>query len=159
MDLQLTELSNVIRNTNFGSLSNGIVTDTGETVTNVEIVADKPDSGIILSTNFSNVTVSGSYEDQFNDRGEYVTRGSSNKIEEPTIFTKLNELPPNEDLYEFIQDPKPQEVITYTVTITYNYQEVGPPVVNQTDLIFVDSFTHTVINDHTSGYNVVRNYY
>jgi len=76
MDLEKTELSDVIRNTEFGTLTNNIVLDDTagvvETVTNVIITADIEDSGITLDTTLSSVSVSGSYEGLFNDTGKYV---------------------------------------------------------------------------------------
>lgn len=156
MELSLTELPNVIRNQNFGSLSNNIITEDGEVVIDVQVVPDKSDVGITITTTDSSITISGSYEEQFNDRGEYVSKGSSNKIEEPTVFTNIIDLPPNQDLYEYIQDPKPQEIITYSVTITYN--QVAPLPI-QTDLIYTTSFTHTILNDVTTGYNILKDYY
>lgn len=167
MELEITKLPDVIRNTDFGTLSNNIiVTDDGsiiETVTNVDVIVDKQDSGITLSNTLSSITISGSYEDQFNDEGEYVSKGSSNLIEDPTIFQSISDLPPNQDLYQFEQDPKNKETITYNVSITYNRNTTSSDspstTLSENGLIFEDSFTQDVRNDDTLGYHVLRDYF
>lgn len=168
MDLEKTELSSVIRNTAFSALTNSIVLETGETVTAVSMNTDISDSGITLATSLSAVTVSGSYLGLFNDYGEYVSLGSSDKNETPTTFTNIDTLPPNKDFYLFRQDETPSKTITYTVTVTYDKETStpssadppGPPTVtNETDLEFVGTFTHQVNNSVTLGYNVVSAYY
>ena len=172
MDLEKTELSDVTRNTEFGTLTNNIVLDDTagvvETVTNVIITADIEDSGITLDTTLSSVSVSGSYEGLFNDTGKYVSKGSSDLIEEPIIFTSVDDLPPNKDFYLFEQDQAQSKTVTYTVIITYDKEttslgEGSPPpppkVITETDLSFTDTFTHTVNNSHTLGYNLVGSYY
>ena len=160
MELNLSELPSVIRNTTFDPLTNSIIEGANEVVTSVSVSSDILDSGITIIEDLSYIELSGSYEDQFNDSGKYVHRGSSDKLEKPTIFISLNDLPPDEDLFEYIQDPTPQIVITYTVTITYNIITTNPTLSSsQFDLIFVDTFTHTIINDTTTGTTVVGNYY
>lgn len=171
MDLEKTELSDVIRNTEFGTLTNNIVLDNTEgvveTVKEVTITADIEDSGITLNTILSSVSVSGSYEGLYNDIGKYVSKGSSDKSEEPIIFTSIDDLPPNKDFYLFEQDQAQSKTVTYTVIITYDKEttssgEGSPPpptVITETDLSFTDTFTHTVNNSHTLGYNLVGSYY
>ncbi len=172
MDLEKTELSSVIRNTTFSALTNSVVLDPTagvvETVSAVTITADISDSGITLATSLSAVTVSGSYLGLFNDYGEYVSKGSSDLIETPTEFTNIDNLPPSKDFYLFEQDTADSKTVTYTVTVTYDKETTtadensppGPPTVtNETDLVFVDTFTHKVNNDPNLGYSVVSAYY
>ena len=168
MDLEKTELSSVIRNTTFSALANSIVLDAGETVTAVAMTSDISDSGITLATSLSAVTITGSYLGLFNDYGEYVSLGSSDKTETPTTFTNIDNLPPNKDFYLFRQDETPSKTITYTVTVTYDKETStpstavppgDPTVTNETGLVFVDTFTHQVNNSVTLGYNIVSAYY
>jgi hypothetical protein len=172
MELEKTELSDVIRNTEFGTLTNNIVLDDTEgvveTVKEVTITADIEDSGITLNTTLSSVSVSGSYEGLYNDIGKYVSKGSSDKIEEPTVFVSISDLPPNKEFYLFEQDEASSKTVTYTVNVLYDKEtttsgegEPPPPptVTNETDLTFTDTFTHTVNTDVTLGYNVVSSYY
>jgi len=172
MELEKTELSDVIRNTEFGTLTNNIVLDVTEgvieTVKEVTITANIEDSGITLNTTLSSVSVSGSYEGLYNDIGKYVSKGSSDKIEEPTVFVSISDLPPNKEFYLFEQDEASSKTVTYTVNILYDKEtttsgegEPPPPptVTNETDLTFTDTFTHTVNTDVTLGYNIVSSYY
>lgn len=172
MELEKTELSDVIRNTEFGTLTNNIILDDTEgvveTVKEVTITADIEDLGITLNTTLSSVSVSGSYEGLYNDIGKYVSKGSSDKIEEPTAFVSISDLPPNKEFYLFEQDEAGSKTVTYTVNILYDKEtttsgegEPPPPptVTNETDLTFTDTFTHTVNTDVTLGYNIVSSYY
>ena len=101
MELEKTKLSDVIRNTNFSAMSNNLILDTTvgvvETVTSVNITSSVEDSGTTLSTSLSDVSVAGSYLAQFNDYGEFVSKGSSDLIEEPTSFLNIDNLPPNKE--------------------------------------------------------------
>ena len=172
MELEKTKLSDVIRNTNFSAMSNNLILDTTagvvETVTSVNITSSVEDSGITLSTSLSDVSVAGSYLAQFNDYGEFVSKGSSDLIEEPTSFLNIDNLPPNKDFYLFEQDSTDHVIVTYTVTVIYDREtttqgtgEPAPPpvVTNEEDLVFIGTFTHKVNNSITLGYNVVSSYY
>jgi len=176
MELEKTKLSDVIRNTNFSAMSNNLILDTTagvvETVTSVNITSSVEDSGITLSTSLSDISVAGSYLAQFNDYGEFVSKGSSDLIEEPTSFLNIDNLPPNKDFYLFEQDSKDHVIVTYTVTVIYDREtttttqgtgEPAPPPVTtvdlEEDLVFVGTFTHKVNNSITLGYNVVSSYY
>jgi hypothetical protein len=154
MNLSLTELSPVIRNTEFSLLTNSLVIEEDEVVTSLTITASHEDSGITLSVaeDLSSVSVSGSYNGLFNDYGEYVSKGSSTKIETPTSFTNIDTLPCNKDFYMFKQDSKQSVIVTYTVDIVYD-------TLNSTGLTLSESFTHTVNNSHTMGYAIVGTYY
>ena len=172
MELEKTKLSDVIRNTNFSAMSNNLILDTTagvvETVTSVNITSSVEDSGITLSTSLSGVSVAGSYLAQFNDYGEFVSKGSSDLIEEPTSFLNIDNLPPNKDFYLFEQDSKDHVIVTYTVTVIYDRETTtagvgsppGPPSIStEEDLVFVGTFTHKVNNSITIGYNTVSSYY
>tara|TARA_R110000796_G_scaffold32912_1_gene85738 strand:+ start:32 stop:565 length:534 start_codon:yes stop_codon:yes gene_type:complete len=176
MELEKTKLSDVIRNTNFSAMSNNLILDTTagvvETVTSVTIISDREDSGITLSTSLSDVSVAGSYLAQFNDYGEFVSKGSSDLIEEPTSFLNIDNLPPNKDFYLFEQDSTDHVIVTYTVTVIYDREtttttqgagEPAPPPVTivdlEEDLEFIGTFTHKVNNSITIGYNIVSSYY
>jgi hypothetical protein len=172
MELEKTKLSDVIRNTNFSAMSNNLILDTTvgvvETATSVTITSDIEDSGITLSTSLSDVSVGGSYLAQFNDYGEFVSKGSSDLIEEPTSFLNIDNLPPNKDFYLFEQDSTDHVIVTYTVTVIYDREtttqgtgEPAPPpvVTNEEDLVFIGTFTHKVNNSITIGYDIVSTYY
>lgn len=170
MDIEKNKLADVTRNTNFITQTNLIILDDTvgvvETVKDVTVIPDKPDIGVNISTTLSDISVGGIYLQQFNDYGEYVSEGSSDKIEEPTIFNDIGSLPPNKSFYMFEQDTTRYKTITYTVTIIYDKETTvenlppTPPTVNiEYDLEYVGSFTHTVNNSSTLGYNVIKNYY
>lgn len=160
MNLALSTLDPVIRNTEFSSLSNALVPEEGETATSITITTSHEDSGITLSVaeDLSSVSVSGSYNGLFNDYGEYVSKGSSNLIETPTEFTNIDNLPPNKDFYLFEQDDTDHVIITYTVTIIYDRETISTSTLEE-DLEFIGTFTHKVNNSVTLGYNVVSAYY
>jgi hypothetical protein len=170
MELEKTKLSDVIRNTNFSAMSNNLILDTTagvvETVTSVTITSDREDSGITSSTSLSDVSVAGSYLAQFNDYGEFVSKGSSDLIEEPTSFLNIDNLPPNKDFYLFEQDSRDHVIATYTVTVVYDRETSTaglPPAADtvdtEEDLVFIDTFTHKVNNSITIGYDIVSTYY
>lgn len=170
MDIEKTKLSDVTRNTNFNTETNLIILDDTvgvvETVKEVIVVPDKTDIGVNISTSLSDISIGGIYLQQFSDYGEYVSQGSSDKLEDPTIFNDIGSLPPNKSFYMFEQDQTRSKTVTYTVTIKYdkettvaNTPPAPPSVTNEYDLEYTGSFTHKVNNSITLGYNVIKNYY
>ena len=169
MDIEKNKLADVTRNTNFTTETNLIILDDTvgvvEIVKEVAVVPDKTDIGVNISTSVSDISIGGIYLQQFNDYGEYVSEGSSDKIEDPTIFNDIGSLPPDKSFYMFKQDQTRSKTVTYTVTIIYdkettveNLPPAYPNVTTEYDLEYIGSFTHKVNNSSTLGYNVIKEY-
>jgi hypothetical protein len=113
--LPATGLTAVTRDTNFTQT----VTATGglgETVNSVVISGTGVDSGITLN----GATISGQYNAAFNEQVYYVTKGSSDLLETPTIVNGTGNVPPNKDIIKFVTDNSAFKTKSYTVTVTYN---------------------------------------
>jgi hypothetical protein len=75
-----------------------------------------------------------------------VSKGSSDKIEEPSIVVGVANMPRDKELYDLSQDTKLFELKTYTVTVTYDDTETEQFIVTQkiiNDLEGIRSFMDT----------------
>ena len=88
------------------------------------------------------------YYSGFSDNAVYVSKGSSNKKETPTVVNSLDALPPNKDLYEFNQDSTASITVTYTIDVEY-----------ESEVIDTETIDHVVKNSPTLGYNILTSYF
>ena len=100
---------------------NAIITasgDAGEVFESVtaSLNINEPNIRIIPSVN--SVAILGTYIDPFEDKFKYVNKGSSDKIETPTIVTGVANMPKNKEMYELQQDTRAESIKTYTVVVS-----------------------------------------
>jgi len=145
--LDPTTLSSVVRNT---SMTKTIVVtpEEGKTINTISVTSSIPDTHITITTLDDTITISGMYYSGFSDNAVYVSKGSSNLLETPTIATSLDALPPNKDLYEFNQDSIASITVTYTIDVKYDSEVVDTETIDQ-----------VVKNSPTLGYNILTSYF
>jgi hypothetical protein len=120
MPVTIENPSNVVRNTTFTSTITPTV-DAGEVITSITCVdAGTQDSGITISTSSSAITLSGSYEDAFDqDEIKSVPVGESDLTTTPTISTTFSAVPSGHRVFSAVQDDRATITKTYTATIEY----------------------------------------
>lgn len=117
------EDSPVQRNTDF-SVTIGVEGDDGETIDSVSIVGVDQDPGVTVSAGTESITISGNYQAAYpNDQGKYVFKGSSDKIMAPIVVNSTAAIPPNQDLFSWLQDSTPLVTKQYTVTVEFTDSE------------------------------------
>lgn len=127
------------------------VTTTG-TILSANCAKNFTDADILISNgtieNSMTVTISGIHKTAFlNDELRYVEKGSSDKLQTPTIVYNILDMPPNKDLYYLSQDD------TYSVTRSYTIRVVS--TLNSANL----EFTQVIFNNHEVASNFIRNYF
>lgn len=114
------------------------------------VVFDKNfvDSEIAISNSTSSLTISGKHTTAFNgDEVIYVEKGSSDKLQTPSVVTNFSSVPLNKDVIEVNQDPSESKTRTYTA------------IINHTGGSNTFTLTQTIDNDVTSAKNFLEDYY
>jgi hypothetical protein len=147
--LSPTTLSDVTRNTTFNNVIT-ITPEEGETINAISVTPSAIDTHVTITTSVLNsrVTISGMYVSGFHDNAKYVSKGSSDLLETPTIVNSLDALPPNKDLFEFNQDGTPSISIDYVINVKYDSEVIDTKTISQ-----------TVRNSTSLGYNILRSYF
>jgi hypothetical protein len=129
MAIVLSTLSDVTRDTTFTQTisATGDGVPIAETINSVVISGTGVDSGITIN----GATISGQYNAAFNEQVHYVTKGSSDLLETPTIVSGTGNVPPNKDIIKFVTDNSSFKTKSYTVTVTYNTNQTETFTVSQ----------------------------
>lgn len=126
----------------------GISTTITGTILSANCIKNFTDSDVLVANGVSSVTINGIHKTAFSaDEVRYVEKGSSDKLQIPTIVYNISDVPPNKDLYYMNQDPADYVIRTYTVNVVSTLNSASLTV------------TQTVVNDVTVGYNFLRNYF
>jgi len=128
MILSPTTLSPVVRNTSF-TRTITVTPEDGETINTISVTSSLPDTHITITVLDDTITISGLYFNGFYDVAKYVSKGSSNKIETPTVVTSLEALPPNKDLFDLSQDTA-NKTVTYTINVKYDSEAIDTETIN-----------------------------
>jgi hypothetical protein len=102
--------------------------------------------GLIITPGTTSVTIIGKFADPFLDVFKYVSKGSSDKIEDATVVVGVVNVPPSKELFDLSQDTKLFELKTYRITVTYDDTETEEFAVTQkilNDLEGIRSFMDT----------------
>ena len=143
---------NVQRNTDF-TVTIGVEGDDGEVIDSISIVGVDQDPGVTVTAGSEDVTIAGNYQAAYpNDRGKYVFKGSSDKLMVPIVVNSTAAIPPNEDLFSWLQDDTAFVDKEYTVTVEFTDSEDEPG----TEVL---SLLHRVINDWSSGTAFLKDYF
>ncbi len=122
--------------------------DAGEVISSANCVKGFVDSEVLVTNGVSTVVISGKHTTAFGqDEVKYVEKGSSDKLQTPSVVYKFSDVPANKDLFEVNQDPSEGITRTYTVNVTHS---AGSNT-------FV--FSQFVDNDVSAGYNFLQDYY
>ena len=141
-----SSLPGVSRNTDF-SQTITVSPTLGESIVSVTATLDEQDSGIVITPGTTSVTLSGKHTTGFSDFAKYVSKGSSDRLEEPSETNNLSELPESVDLFEY----KPSS----TGRLTKNINVIV------TTSSGVSEYTLTQdVNNNTEGFTqYIHNYY
>ena len=147
------EFTPVIRQNYFENQFN-VDPTAGETILTVTCVDDAGiKNGIEIITTTSSVIIRGSYLDKdYLDTATFVSKGSSNLLEQPTTVTGISNIPQNKDMYEYKQDLSPDRQVYYTITVESMSLLLIP--MSETFTIW-----HWNKNDWSSGTAFVKKYY
>ena len=82
--------------------------------------------GVVITSGPILATIIGKYADPFLDTFKYVSKGSSDKIETPTIIVGVQKMPLKKELYDLNQDTRLFELKTYQITVNYDDEFLVP---------------------------------
>ena len=119
-DDPLTQIESTLRSVR---TVNAIITptgDAGEVINSVTATLLNVDGDIVITSGTSSVSIVGKYDDFFLDTFQYVSKGSSDKIENPTSVVGASNVPPNKELFDLDQDLRQLETIEYEIIVEYN---------------------------------------
>jgi len=121
-----SELPSVTRDVAF-STTVSATGDAGETILSVsaELVGEPLEPLVNIFNSESSSTLSGQFKNGFVDVFQYVSKGSSAKIEIPTVVIGQENVPLNQDLFDLNQDKN--QFINRTVSVTVEYEDMGAP--------------------------------
>ena len=145
MAISIEDPSNIVRNTTFTRTITPEV-DEDEVITSITCIdAGTQDSGITISTTSSSITISGSYEDAFDqDEIKSLPDGESDLTTTPTTSKTFASVPSGHFVFSAIQDNRPTITKTYTATIEYE-DDLGvaqtPITINFNHVIDTDTVT------------------
>lgn len=122
--------------------------DAGEIFESVTASLQENEPGVSIVSRVDSVTIQGKYiNDPFLDTFKYVSKGSSDKIESPTIVVGVANMPSKKELYELNQDTRENSIRTYNVTVV---SDLG------TDVFVV---THKIYNEWEGIRSFIDTYY
>jgi hypothetical protein len=139
-DDPLTQIESTLRSVRTVNASITPTGDAGEVINSVTATPINVDGDIVITSGTSSVSIVGKYDDPFLDTFQYVSKGSSNKIENSTSVVGISNVPPNKELFDLDQDLRQLETIEYEITVEYDDEFFAPATETFT-------VTHDIIND------------
>lgn len=88
-------------------------------IESVTATVDGVEPDLVITDGVDSVTISGSYQDPFEDVFTYVDDGESDKTMTPVVVTGIPNVPDGKKLYDLVQDMTDPYVKTFTVVVTY----------------------------------------
>ena len=81
--------------------------------------------GLTLTAGVNSCTMVGTFDDPFSDIFTYVSKGSTNNVETPTVIIGVSNMVPNKEYYDLNQDTRAYVILTFNITVvtdvsTYN---------------------------------------
>lgn len=148
----VSEFAPVIRDVDF-STTVSASGDAGEIIISVsaELVGEPIEPFVTIVNSTSSSTLSGKFKNGFVDVFQYVSKGSSTTIENPTVIIGQENVPPDQDLFDLNQDKK--QFINRTISITVEYEDMGAPETVSTTL------TQPVYNNLDAVKNFMGSYF
>jgi len=126
--------------------------DAGEVINNVTAQLMSTGASVIITPGTTSVMIVGKYSDPFKDSFQYVSKGSSNKIETSTTIVGVDNVPKNKELFNLNQDTKPIETFTYQIIVDYDDEFFVPTKETYT-------VTHDIYNEWEGIRSFMDTYY
>lgn len=116
-DTQLGDIGRSDLTVNNSIIASG---DAGETIEGISCVLRSVEPDIIISTTTDTANIVGTYQDPFTDTFQFVSKGSSNLIENPTSVVGVENVPAQKDLFNLNQDTRGSFTLTFDVVVDYD---------------------------------------
>jgi hypothetical protein len=139
-DDPLTQIEFTLRSSRTVNATISAAGDAGEVINSVTAELKSVGADVVITPSSSSVTIVGRYDDPFLDTFQFVSKGSSNKIENPTSVIGVSNVPPNKELFDLDQDLRQLETIEYEITVEYDDEFFAPATETFT-------VTHDIINE------------
>jgi len=128
--------------------SSVIATASSEVISSISgVLLGQSEQVNIVATANNTLSISGNYIDPFDDKFTYISKGSSDKKETPSIISGVSNVPANKELFKVEQDTTEKRTKTYSITVQHNSG-------NNTFQI-----THDIQNEFAGIYSFMSNYY
>lgn len=101
----------------------------------------------IVATADDTLSISGTYADPFDDKFTFISKGSSDKKETPSIISGVSNVPANKDLFKVEQDTTEKRTKTYLITVQHDTEQTTFEI------------THDIENEFAGIYSFMSNYY
>ena len=151
-DDPLTQIQSTPRSTRRINATITPTGDAGEVINNVTAKLMSTGAEVTITSGATSVTIVGSYVDPFSDSFQYVSKGSSTKIETPTTIVGVDNVPRNKELFNLTQDTQATKTITYQVTVKYDDAMATPATSTYT-------VTHDIYNEWEGIRSFMDTYY
>ena len=131
------------------SVSSSVVaTADSETISSISgVLLGVSEQVNIVSTADDTLSISGTYTDPFDDKFTFISKGSSDKKETPSIISGVSNVPANKDLFKVEQDTTEKRTKTYLITVQHDTEQTTFEI------------THDIENEFTGIYSFMATYY
>ena len=75
-------------------------------------------TGLTITPGTNSVTITGTFDDPFSDIFTYVSKGSTNNVETPTVVIGVSNMVPNKEYYDLNQDTRSHVILTFVIVVT-----------------------------------------
>lgn len=102
-----------------------------DTIQSIEITSDPNDTGIILVSNFDNLSGSANISGQHTlelftgSEIKYLPKGGTDRVDPVSVASNVANVPENKDVFSVKSDPAQEKIVTYTVTATSTEGSIG----------------------------------
>jgi hypothetical protein len=131
------------------SVSSSVVaTADSETISSISgVLLGRSEQVNIVATADDTLSISGTYADPFDDKFTFISKGSSDKKETPSIISGISNVPANKDLFKVEQDTTEKRTKTYLITVQHDSEQTTFEI------------THDIENEFAGIYSFMSTYY
>jgi hypothetical protein len=132
------------------SVSSSIVAtaDSEEIISSISgVLLGRSEQVNIVATADDTLSISGTYADPFDDKFTFISKGSSDKKETPSIISGVSNVPANKDLFKVEQDTTEKRTKTYLITVQHDSEQTTFEI------------THDIENEFAGIYSFMSTYY
>jgi len=131
------------------SVSSSVVaTADSETISSISgVLLGVSEQVNIVATADDTLSISGTYADPFDDKFTFISKGSSDKKETPSIISGVSNVPANKDLFKVEQDTTEKRTKTYLITVQHDTEQTTFEI------------THDIENEFAGIYFFMSTYY
>jgi hypothetical protein len=147
VSLSLTTIPKTTRTSKSVS-STVVATATPEVISSISgVLLGQSEQVNIVATANNTLSISGNYIDPFDDKFTYISKGSSDKKETPSIISGVSNVPANKELFKVEQDTTEKRTKTYLITVQHDSEQTTFEI------------THDIENEFAGIYSFMSTYY